>query len=207
MSAYRIIVNFAVSMDIKEIIDRRHILPDESLALLCRSMELVHYPKGHHVLEIGKIERDIYFISKGIVRAFTLVDGKEVTFWVGKEGATIVSMMGYVKNEPGYETMELMEDSELYVIKRAKLQQLYNEDIHIANWGRRFAETELLDAEVRVITLLLATATERYRDLLDNQSDLLQRLPLGCIASYLGITQVSLSRIRASIAKGNKQSI
>lgn len=194
-------------MEIKEIINRRHILPEDSLALLCRSMELVHYPKGHHVLEIGKIERDIYFISKGIVRAFTLVDGKEVTFWVGKEGATIVSMMGYVKNEPGYETMELMEDSELYVIKRAKLQQLYNEDIHIANWDRRFAETELLDAEVRVITLLLATATERYRDLLDNQSDLLQRLPLGCIASYLGITQVSLSRIRASIAKGNKQSI
>ena len=194
-------------MEIKEIINRRHILPEDSLALLCRSMELVHYPKGHHVLEIGKIERDIYFISKGIVRAFTLVDGKEVTFWVGKEGATIVSMMGYVKNEPGYETMELMEDSELYVIKRAKLQQLYNEDKHIANWGRRFAETELLDAEVRVITLLLATATERYRDLLDNQSDLLQRLPLGCIASYLGITQVSLSRIRASIAKGNKQSI
>ena len=194
-------------MEIKEIINRRHILTEDSLALLCRSMELVHYPKGHHVLEIGKIERDIYFISKGIVRAFTLVDGKEVTFWVGKEGATIVSMMGYVKNEPGYETMELMEDSELYVIKRAKLQQLYNEDIHIANWGRRFAETELLDAEVRVITLLLATATERYRDLLDNQSDLLQRLPLGCIASYLGITQVSLSRIRASIAKGNKQSI
>ena len=194
-------------MEIKDIINRRHVLPEDSLALLCRSMELVHYPKGHHVLEIGKIERDIYFISKGIVRAFTLVDGKEVTFWVGKEGATIVSMMGYVKNEPGYETMELMEDSELYVIKRAKLQQLYNEDIHIANWGRRFAETELLDAEVRVITLLLATATERYRDLLDNQSDLLQRLPLGCIASYLGITQVSLSRIRASIAKGNKQSI
>ena len=187
-------------MEIKDIINRRHVLPEDSLALLCRSMELVHYPKGHHVLEIGKIERDVYFISKGIVRAFTLVDGKEVTFWVGKEGATIVSMMGYVRNEPGYETMELMEDSVLYVIKRDELQGL----IHIANWGRRFAETELLDAEVRVITLLLATATERYRDLLDNQSDLLQRLPLGCIASYLGITQVSLSRIRASIAKDSK---
>lgn len=191
-------------MEIKDIINRRHVLPEDSLALLCRSMELVHYPKGHHVLEIGKIERDVYFISKGIVWAFTLVDGKEVTFWIGKEGATIVSMMGYVRNEPGYETMELMEDSVLYVIKRDELQRLYNEDIHIANWGRRFAETELLDAEVRVITLLLATATERYRDLLDNQSDLLQRLPLGCIASYLGITQVSLSRIRASIAKDSK---
>ncbi len=152
MPAYRIIVNFAVGMDIKEIIDRRHILPEESLALLCRSMKLVHYPKGYHVLEIGKIERDVYFIAKGIVRAFTLVDGKEVTFWVGKEGATIVSMMGYVKNEPGYETMELMEDSTLYVIKRDVLAQLYSEDLNIANWGRRFAETELLDAEIRVIT-------------------------------------------------------
>ena len=115
-------------------------------------MELVHYPKGHHVLEIGKIERDVYFIAKGIVRAFTLVDGKDVTFWVGKEGATIVSMMGYVRNEPGYETMELMEDSILYVIKREVLTRLYMEDINIANWGRRFAETELLDAEIRVIT-------------------------------------------------------
>ncbi len=205
MPAYRIIVNFAASMDIKEIIDRRHILPDESLALLCRSMEIVHYPKGHHVLEIGKIERDVYFIAKGIVRAFTLVDGKEVTFWVGKEGATIVSMMGYVRNEPGYETMELMEDSTLYVIKKEVLSQLYLADINIANWGRRFAETELLDAEIRVITLLLATATERYQDFVDTQSELLQRLPLGCIASYLGITQVSLSRIRANLAKGNKQ--
>lgn len=96
-----------------------------------------------------------------------------------------------------------MEDSELYVIKREVLLRLFKEDINIANWGRRFAETELLDAEMRVITLLLSTATERYQDFLDTQPNLLQRLPLGCIASYLGITQVSLSRIRAAIAKDN----
>ena len=176
-------------MDIKEIIDCRYKLPESSLTKICESMERVSYPKGYNVLEIGKIERDVFFIAKGIVRAYTLVDGKEVTFWIGEEGATIVSMMGYVRDQPGYETMELMEDSELYVIKR--------------DWGRRFAETELLDAEMRVITLLLSTATERYQDFLDTQPNLLQRLPLGCIASYLGITQVSLSRIRAAIAKDN----
>lgn len=170
---------------------------------ICESMERVCYPKGYNVLEIGKIERDVFFIAKGIVRAYTLVDGKEVTFWIGEEGATIVSMMGYVRDQPGYETMELMEDSELYVIKREVLLRLFKEDINIANWGRRFAETELLDAEMRVITLLLSTATERYQDFLDAQPNLLQRLPLGCIASYLGITQVSLSRIRAAIAKDN----
>lgn len=58
------------------------------------------------------------FIKKGIVRAYTSVEGKEITFWVGKEGATIVSMKGYVNDEPGYETMELMENSVLYVLER-----------------------------------------------------------------------------------------
>ena len=121
------------------------------------------------------------------------MDGKEITFWVGKEGATIVSMKGYVNDEPGYETMELMEDSVLYVLERKKLKELFSEDLHIANWGRRYAEME------RLISMLSAIASERYKELLEKEPDLLQRLPLGNIATYLGITQASLSRIRAQI--------
>ena len=139
-------------------------------------MSEITLPKGFHILEINKVEKDIFFIKQGIVRAFTYVDGKEITFWIGKEGATIVSMKGYVNDEAGYETMELMEDSVLYVLKRKKLQELFLEDLHIANWGRRYAEMELLETE---------------------HPELLQRLPLGSIASYLGITQTSLSRIRS----------
>jgi CRP-like cAMP-binding protein len=159
----------------------------------------VSYPKGFCVLESGKIEKDIFFIKKGIVRAYTSVDGKEITFWVGKEGATLVSMKGYVNNEPGYETMELMEDSVLYVLERKKLKELFSEDLHIANWGRRYAEMELLATEERLISMLSAIASERYKELLEKEPDLLQRLPLGNIATYLGITQASLSRIRAQI--------
>lgn len=139
------------------------------------------------------------FIKQGIVRAYTSVDGKEITFWVGKEGATLVSMKGYVNDEPGYETMELMEDSVLYVLKRKKLKELFSEDLHIANWGRRYAEMELLATEERLISMLSAIASERYKELLEKEPDLLQRLPLGSIATYLGITQASLSRIRAQI--------
>lgn len=139
------------------------------------------------------------FIKKGIVRAYTLVDGKEITFWVGKVGATLVSMKGYVNDEPGYETMELMEDSALYVLERKMLKELFAEDLHIANWGRRYAEMELLATEERLISMLSAIASERYKELLEKEPDLLQRLPLGSIATYLGITQASLSRIRAQI--------
>ena len=112
--------------------------------------------EGFHILEINKVEKDIFFIKQGIVRAFTYVDGKEITFWIGKEGATIVSMKGYVNDEAGYETMELMEDSVLYVLKRKKLQELFLEDLHIANWGRRYAEMELLETEQRLISMLSA---------------------------------------------------
>ena len=95
-------------MDIKEIINQRYVMPDASLDRLRQCLTEVSYPKGFRVLECGKVEKDIFFIKQGIVRAYTSVDGKEITFWVGKEGATLVSMKGYVNDEPGYETMELM---------------------------------------------------------------------------------------------------
>ena len=186
-------------MDIKQIINQRYTMPDTSLERLRECLTEVSYPKGTCILEIGKVEKNIFFIKQGIVRAYTLVGGKEITFWIGKEGATLVSMKGYVNDEPGYETMELMEDSVLYVLKRKELQALFLEDLHIANWGRRYAEMELLATEERLISMLSAIASERYNELVKNEPDLLQRLPLGSIATYLGITQASLSRIRAKI--------
>ena len=71
-------------MDIKEIINQRYAMPDASLDRLQQCLTEVSYPKGFRVLECGKVEKDIFFIKQGIVRAYTSVDGKEITFWVGK---------------------------------------------------------------------------------------------------------------------------
>ena len=108
-------------------------------------------------------------------------------------------MKSFVNDEKWYETIELMEDSVLYMLERGQLYRLFEEDIHIANWGRKFAEKELLKTEERLIPLLFTTASERYRKLLRDNPELLLRLPLECLASYLGITPVSLSRIRAEL--------
>lgn len=108
-------------------------------------------------------------------------------------------MKSYVANQKGYEDIELLEDCQLYELKTKDLQALFEKDIHIANWGRKFAEQELVKTEERLISRQFKTATERYKDLLKNHPDLIQRVQLGHIASYLGITQVSLSRIRAEI--------
>ena len=95
--------------------------------------------------------------------------------------------------------MELMDDSVLYVLERKNLKELFAYDLPIANWGRRYAVMELLATEERLISMLSAIASERYKELLEKEPDLLQRLPLGSIATYLGITQASLSRIRAKM--------
>jgi len=188
-------------MDIHEIINRIYRMPEASVDKVVKRLSKATYPKGHHILEAGKTETNIFFIEKGIARAYIPVDGKEVTFWIGKEGSTIVSLKSYVNNQQGYESMELMENSMLYLLKRKDLHELFKEDIHVANWGRKFAESEFLQTEERLISLLFTTASERYMKLIQNNPELLQRVPLECLASYLGITPVSLSRIRAKLKR------
>jgi CRP-like cAMP-binding protein len=88
----------------------------------------------------------------------------------------------------------------LYRLKREAIHSLFEQDIHIANWGRKFAEQELIRTEARLISRQFSTASERYQELLRSNPDLLHRVQLGHIASYLGITQVSLSRIRSTLS-------
>lgn len=101
-------------------------------------------------------------------------------------------------NEKGYEDIELLENCDLYELRASDLQQLFNKDIHIGNFGRRFAKKELVKTEERLISMQIRTASERYKELLKSSPDIVQRVQC-YIASYLGITQVSLSRIRAEI--------
>lgn len=92
-----------------------------------------------------------------------------------------------------------MENCDLYELKRKDLRVLLNEDIQITNWARKFAELELIKTEERFISRQFRTAKERYQEILKDHPELIQCVQLAYIASYLGITQVSLSRIRAEI--------
>lgn len=167
--------------------------------MLKKNIEEINLPKHSITIRADKVEKNIYFIKKGIARAFFNIDGNEITFSFGNEGDTIASLKSYIANQKGYESIELLEDCVLYKVNAENLKNLFNENIEIANWGRKFAEHELLKAEERLISRQFGTATERYIELLKNYPDLIQRVSLGHIASYLGITQVSLSRIRTNI--------
>ncbi len=186
-------------MTIDQILDNIYPLPEVSKQALKKDILEASFPKGDILLRADRVEKSIYFVKQGIVRAYSKTPDNEITFWFGREGDAVISMKSYVANQKGYEDIELLENSELYELKTEDLQKLFDEDIHIANWGRKFAEQELLKTEERLISRQFRTATERYKELLKNNPGLIQRVQLGYIASYLGITQVSLSRIRAEI--------
>jgi len=186
-------------MNIDEILDRIYKMPEQSVECIKEIVSEITYPKGFCLMKANKLEANIYFIKKGIVRAYIDSGDKDITFWFGKEGDTILSMNSYIQNKKGYESIELLEDSTFFEIEVRSLQELFHTDIHIANWGRKLAEQELIKTEERLISRQFRTALERYKDLITENPDLLQRVQLGHIASYLGITQVSLSRVRAKL--------
>lgn len=186
-------------MNLEEILHLTSPLPNQSLEKLVEIVKEVKFPKNHLLIRADRIENKIYLVKKGILRAYASTENHDITFWFGKEGDAVISMNSYTKNIKGYENIELLEDAILYQINNADLQTLYQQDIHMANWGRKLAEQELVKAEERLISRQFKTATERYHDLLLYHPELLRRVQLGHIASYLGITQVSLSRIRSEI--------
>ncbi|MEO4004881.1 MULTISPECIES: Crp/Fnr family transcriptional regulator [unclassified Flavobacterium] len=186
-------------MTATEIVQSIHPLPEKSLQKILDRLSEVAYPKGHYLIESNKIENDIYFIKKGMARAFCYTSDTEVTFWFGREGGVVLSFNSYIFGKTGYETIELLENAELYHIKASELKALYEEDIHIANWGRKLSEYELVKTEERLISRQFKSALERYEELIKGDPELLNRVSLGHIASYLGVTQVTLSRIRAEI--------
>ena len=101
-------------MNIDLLLENIYPLPDTSKELLKKSITEVKYKKGHILLRADKIEKNIYFIKKGVARAYSYKDNDEITFWFGKEGDTIISMKSYIANQKGYENVELLEDCELY---------------------------------------------------------------------------------------------
>lgn len=187
-------------MKLRDIIDTIHPLPTASFSKIEAAVEETFVRKNEMIIKADTVCHDIFFVAEGIVRAFSYADGRDITFWIGAEGSVALSMQGYIHDRPGYENIVTLENCRLYHTTVERLRALYANDIDIANWGRRFAEKELLRTESYLIPQLFTTGRERYEPLLRDQPELLRRIPLENLATYLGLTPVSLSRIRASVA-------
>jgi CRP-like cAMP-binding protein len=148
------------------------------------------------ILSPGQVNRDIHFIKKGLLWCYYLKNGKEVTSWLMKEGDAIVSIDSFYGQVSGYEYIQALEDGELYHISYAELEEIYHQHPEFNFIGRVLTAKYLQLWSSRQFGMVMSSAEERYAYLLEKQPELVLRAPLKCLASYLGMTEGTLSRIR-----------
>ena len=153
--------------------------------------------KGQFLLRSGDRCNDLYFVERGLLRGFYFDDEREITNWLAIDGEFATSFYSFVARTQCFESIEVLEASDLLQITYDDLQKLYKDYPETERIGRILTENYYVKLDGRILGLQFKTAKERYQQLLVNNPVLLQRAPLGYIASYLGITQETLSRIRA----------
>lgn len=154
--------------------------------------------KNELLQPIGHTCKTIYFVQSGIARIFYYKDGVDITESFAFAGNIIVRVESLFTGKPSKKAIQVLEDSEIIAINATKLFKLYDEYPSIERLFRLIFENGYVETVNRIESIQFHTAEERYLSLL-KQTNIVQKIPLKHIASYLGITQVSLSRIRASI--------
>ncbi|MFD1552560.1 Crp/Fnr family transcriptional regulator [Putridiphycobacter roseus] len=161
--------------------------------------EKEHIKKNQILIREGHVSNKLYFVEKGIGRSYYLKkDGKEVTQWFFGAGNFMASADSFFQQTPSFYYLEVIEDSIVYTITKENLELL------ITKYRKMETAIRLLTIEIlskfvhKLNAIQFQTARERYDYMLTEFPDISYRAPLGQIASYLGMTQETLSRLRRS---------
>jgi CRP-like cAMP-binding protein len=173
-------------------------LSPDSKEVLTEISETQEFKKGSTIQPIGHTCRTIYFVNRGALRVYYFKDAHEITESFEFENAFVARAESLFSGEPSRKAIEAIEDSEVVAINTVKLFDLYDQHRYIERLFRKLIEKAYIKTVNRIESLQFHTAAERYAQLLSEHPDVLLRVPLKMIASYLGITPESLSRIRAS---------
>lgn len=153
------------------------------------------------LVEAGTISKKIYFIETGLLRAFHLKNGKEISTYFAADNQFISAFASFLTQTPSFESLETVEDSITHSISKNALQELAIQNPKIETLNRILAENNFLCMLDRTLDLQSKTAKEKYLDFIEkNSPKIVQRMPLIYIASFLGIAPESLSRIRKEIS-------
>lgn len=178
-------------------------ISDKSWKLIESIIEFQAAKKGEFLLRNGQIAKELYFICKGILRAYiTDKEGNIYNKNIFTEGSFAGSKASSLQQTPSDFSIEALEDAVLIRIDYQKYRELIFRQDDLKNFYIAYLEKNwVIEKEKREISLVMENATERYLQLLSKHPDISNRIPLLHIASHLGITPTQLSRIRKSLEK------
>ncbi|WP_184542570.1 Crp/Fnr family transcriptional regulator [Mucilaginibacter sp. FT3.2] len=179
-------------------------LNDVEWQALAPLLEVNILKKKKNFAEPGKVCNQIGLVVKGAVRYFLVKNGEEITGYFSFENELLSSYKSFLTRQPGENYIQALEDCQIVTLSYKAMQQIYGDVLigaKMERFGRLIAEHYLICYEDRVSSFVTQTPEERYNKLMETGGDILQRIPQHYIANFLGITPVSLSRIRRRIMK------
>lgn len=187
--------------DINKEFTKYYPLDNSCFDLLFENFTMLTFKKGSVIIEADKLSGDMFFIESGIIRMFYIdADGNEVTQCFGVQGDFFASMHSYYNNEPAFISVEALSEIVVYSISHDTIEELCSSNVQIANWMRKVCLEQLFCLEKRCKVFGKEEAISRYVKLIKTRPQIVKEVSLKHIASYLGITQQSLSRIRAKLS-------
>ena len=157
--------------------------------------EVEKYRKNEHILEVGERCHKIWFLKSGMVRKYYLHNGKEVTIWMHTENQTFTALQSYAHQTPSTEYLQACEDTEVIGITRSNSKKLARFPQFVA-FTNAMMEREFVEVDVNTKAMNQLDARGRYEHLRKIAPEVVRRAKLGHIASVIGVSQETLSRIR-----------
>ena len=157
------------------------------------------FPKGELLSHQNSNNRNVYFMEEGLARTYYFEKGKDITTNFYSEGKSFGSIDTIFSNVPSIYNIETLEESTIVYCDYKKLEKLCSVSLVSANFSRFLLGNLMTQMSKRISSLQHMTAKEKYAQLLEENPNIILRAPLGMIATYLGISQETLSRIRSEI--------
>ena len=174
---------------------------DAELEAILPRFELRHIKRKTNLLPTGTVAREVYFIIRGCMRLYYEKDGADISAYFFTEGMFAGAYDSFTTRQPSRHSIETLEDCDVLVLSYQDSQQLFVEVPKMNEFVRMVMEERFVSLHQLYTSLILDSPEERYLYLLQHRPELLNRIPQHQIATFLGITSVSLSRIKSRLAK------
>lgn len=190
--------------EVQQFISRFVKLNEEEWNAVLPLIKIRELKKNDYFVREGEIARYISFTQNGYLRVYYNHDGNEITRDISPLHTFVTALPSFISQTPSFEIIQAITNCELFVIYRDDLENLYNKYINWQKVGRRIMEDMFVETQNRIYAFITQTAEMRYKEMMEKFPDIFLQVPLQYIASYLGITSQSLSRLRKSIQLGEQ---